>query len=96
MIHFAGNPKCTRRAGRKHILSDVTSLDDFRELCHWRPAVYCSECAEAPLTSPRTDSDRYAELRKLVEDTQREAMDPASPLVVFDNALRLLLDWSHR
>lgn len=44
----------------------------------------------------RTDSDRYAELRKLVEDTQREAMDPASPLVVFDNALRLLLDWRHR
>ena len=48
------------------------------------------------LPDPRTDSDRYAELRKLVEDCQREAMDPASPLVVFDNALRLVLDWRHR
>jgi hypothetical protein len=43
----------------------------------------------------RTDSDRYAELRKLVEDWL-EAMDPASPVVMFDNALRLVLDWRHR
>ena len=44
----------------------------------------------------RTNSDRYAELRALVEELQREAMDPASPLVVFTNGLNRLLEWSHR
>ena len=57
---------------------------DLCDVCYWRKR------AES------TDSDRYAELRQLVEDCQREAMDPASPLVVFDNALCLVLDWRHR
>ena len=61
--------------------------------------MHCSKCrdlASSEELNYRSDSDRYAELRKLVEDCQREAMDPASPLVVFDNALRLVLDWRHR
>ena len=70
------------------------------------PDWFCVTCAtkarlalakeSAPKPDTRTDSDRYAELRKLVEDCQREAMDSASPVVMFDNALRLVLDWRHR
>ena len=91
MIHFVGNPNCIRRnCGNSELLSDVTSLDDFRELCRWRPAVYCCECAEASVALPRTDSDRYAELRKLVEAWQSaKSYDDDVPL----QALR---DWSHR
>lgn len=40
-----------------------------------------------PRTIPRTDSDRYAELRKLVEAWQKE---PSG------STLTLLLDWRHR
>ena len=78
----------------------------YRDMAACDPDWYCSNCAKAarlalaaesaPKVDTRTDSDRYVELRKLVEDCQREAMDPASPLVVFDNALRLVLDWRHR
>lgn len=78
----------------------------FAERATASPDHHCAHCAKAarlalaadsaPKADTRTDSDRYAELRKLVEDCRREAMDPASPLVVFDNALRLVLDWRHR
>ena len=89
MFHFRGNPTCSTRASDSgSIVSAAPDLATFRD-CH--SGKYCAECA-----GTRTDSERYAELRKLVEDCQREAMDPASPLVVFDNALRLVLDWRHR
>ena len=45
---------------------------------------------------PDTDSDRYAELRKLVEAVKVEANDPASPMSVFSSTLAELLDWRHR
>ena len=63
------------------------------------PQMHCSKCRDLASTEElnyRSDSDRYAELRKLVEDCQREAMDSASTVVMFDNALRLVLDWRHR
>jgi len=41
----------------------------------------------------RTDSDRYAELRALVEELQRSA---ASPFAGTDEQIKRLLDWSHR
>ena len=91
MIHFVGNPNCIRRNcanSNSEILSDVTSLDDFRELCRWRPAVYCCECAEASIALPRSDSDRYAELRKLVEAWKDQQDD-----IAVVNSLRA---WSHR
>ena len=94
MIHFVGNPNCIRRNcanSNSEILSDVTSLDDFRELFRWRPAVYCCECAEASIALPRTDSDRYAELRKLVEAVQID-----SKIGTARAALDALLDWRHQ
>ena len=41
----------------------------------------------------RTDSDRYTELRALVEDLQRSA---ASPFAGTDEQIKRLLEWSHR
>ena len=41
----------------------------------------------------RTDSDRYAELRALVEELQRAA---ASPFAGADEQIKRLLEWSHR
>ena len=41
----------------------------------------------------RTDSDRYAELRALVEELQRAA---ASPFAGTDEQIKRLLEWSHR
>ena len=86
--------RCTRcRSGAinpsDHGRTEGVDLD-LCDVCYWRKR------ESAPKVDTRTDSDRYAELRQLVEDCQREAMDPASPLVVFDNALRLVLDWRHR
>ena len=71
------------------------------------PERYCCRCAKlcklsirgtrsVCFVNTRSDSDRYAELRRLVEDCQREAMDLASPVVMFENALRLVLDWRHQ
>ena len=91
MFHFSGNPTCSERTSDAEArVSVAPDLKTFRD-CQIVNARYCAECAGI-----RSDSDRYAELRQLVEDCQREAMDPASPVVVFDNALRLVLDWSHR
>ena len=89
MFHFSGNPTCSERTSDAEArVSVAPDLKTFRDC---QIGKYCAECA-----GTRTDSERYAELRKLVEDCQREAMDPASPVVVFDNALRLVLDWRHR
>ena len=73
---------------------------DLCDVCYWRKR---AESANWPKPQPsaecagiRSDSDRYAELTQLGEDCQREAMDSTSPVVVFDNALRLVLDWRHR
>lgn len=91
MFHFSGNPTCSERTSDADArVSVAPDLKTFRD-CQIVNARYCAECAGI-----RSDSDRYAELRKLVEDCQREAMDSASPVVMFDNALRLVLDWRHR
>ena len=73
-----------------HGRTDGVDLD-LCDVCYWR-----KRAESATKADTRTDSDRYAELRQLVEDCQREAMDSTSPVVVFDNALRLVLDWRHR
>ena len=99
---------CERERGNRFgsILHRSWTSSVFVERATASPDHYCAHCVKAarlalaaesaPKVDTRTDSDRYVELRKLVEDCQREAMDPASPLVVFDNALRLVLDWRHR
>jgi hypothetical protein len=88
MIHFAGKPDCAIRTkdGTGHV-SRVTDLDEFREWWRSLPAAYCSECANEP--TPRTDSDRYAELRKLVEAYQN------AKCYEDDEPLKALREWSH-
>lgn len=90
MIHFAGNPNCTiRTKDRIGPVSRVSDLGEFREWRRTFPDAYCSECADEPL--PRTDSDRYAELRKLVEAVQID-----SKIGTARAALDALLDWRHQ
>ena len=88
MIHF--DNECPQKECW-HTVSVVEDIETYRMCAIQSPSLYCKACVNL-----RTDSERYAELRALVEDTQREAMDPASSLVIFDNTLRLLLDWKHR
>ena len=87
-------------------LWSLCSAAVYRDLAACDPDWYCSDCAKAarlalaaesaPKPDARSDSDRYTELRKLVEDCQRKAMDRGSPLVAFENALRFVLYWRHR
>ena len=57
----------------------------------------CDECGPCDglgnLPTPRTDSDRYAELRKLVEAWQQWQRDPKYNTA---DAPERLMDWSHR
>mgnify|MGYP001233727988 CR=1 FL=1 len=65
MFHFSGNPTCSSRTSdTKARVSVAPDLDAFRD-CQNTNARYCAECAGI-----RSDSDRYAELRKLVEAWQ--------------------------
>ena len=90
MMHF--HRECPirqrARAANSHhewLSSDSHTLEDFREFHEKEPKRYCSLCLTI-----RTDSDRYAELRKLVEAYQSaKSYDDDVPL----QALR---DWSHR
>ena len=106
-IHWSATnnaPACNR--SQTHWRTVTCPAEEYLAARQYDPE-RCSRCAKlcnlsilgtrsVRFVNTRTDSDRYAELRKLVEDCQREAMDPASPVVVFDNALRLVLDWRHR
>ena len=90
MMHF--HRECPirqrARAANSHhewLSSDSHTLEDFREFHEKEPKRYCSLCLTI-----RTDSDRYAELRKLVEAYQSaKSYDDDVPL----QALR---DWRHR
>ena len=84
MFHFRGNPTCSTRASDSgSIVSAAPDLATFRD-CH--SGKYCAECAGI-----RSDSDRYAELRRLVEAVQID-----SKLGTARAALDALLDWRHR
>ena len=87
MLHFHDNPACaTLKLDPTPLISSVQSLDWYRSWWRSQPYKYCAECA----TNSRTDSERYAELRKLVEAYQSaKSYDDDAPL----QALR---DWSHR
>ena len=86
MFHFRSIPMCSaRHTDTNARLSACPDLDTFRRCSSINPN-YCAECAGI-----RTDSDRYVELRKLVElwqhsDNQRDHQERAA----------LLLNWKHR
>jgi hypothetical protein len=62
-----------------------TSPGMFRNWQRAFPSSYCAECA----ANARTDSDRYAELRKLVEAYQN------AKCYEDDEPLKALREWSH-
>ena len=67
MLHFHDNPACaTLKLDPTPLISSVQSLDWYRSWQRSQPDKYCAECA----TNSRTDTDRYAELRALVEAWQ--------------------------
>ena len=91
---------CGRSGVREIITTSALAFDvSVSRNTDW----YCSDCAKAarlalakesaPKPDSRTDSDRYAELRALVEELQRAA---ASPFAGTDEQIKRLLEWSHR
>ena len=87
MLHFHDNPACaTLKLDPTPLISSVQSLDWYRSWWRSRPYEYCAECA----TNSRTDSERYAELRALVEAFQ------SAKSYEDDAPLQALRDWSHR
>ena len=88
MFHFIGNPTCSARTSDTEArVSSAPDLETFQD-CQSTDPRYCAECANV-----RSDFDRYAELRALVEDLQRSA---ASPFAGTDEQIKRLLEWSHR
>ena len=75
MFHFRGNPTCSARTSdTKAICSVAPDLETFRD-CQIVNAHYCAECAGI-----RSDSERYAELRKLVEAWQSHTVGSSQTL----------------
>ena len=95
---------CVQACGRKYVSTAFPdSAADFVNRAKCNPDWHCSDCAtqarlalakeSAPKPDSRTDSDRYAELRKLVEAWQQWQREPRYDP---DNAPERLLEWSHR
>ena len=82
MIHFVGSPNCPARQG---VVTDSEAQtgEEYRALLEEFPGAYCAECDPGPI---RTDSDRYAELRLLVESWQSHTTGSSQTLA----------EWSHR
>lgn len=80
LLHF--NLDCPQRTDALSVAS-CASLAEFTALQRADPAKYCALCT-------RTDSDRYAELRALVEAYQN------AKCYEDDEPLQALREWSHR
>ena len=86
MIHFPANPSCvTRSKDNDARISRVADLDEFRDWRRTFPEAYCPECANE--AKVRTDSERYAELRQLVECWQKNLGQAHKDA---------LIQWKHR
>ena len=101
-IHWSATnnaPACNR--SQTHWRTVTCPAEEYLAARQYDPERYCSRCAKLCKLSmqgshalrsiePRTDSDRYAELRKLVEayQTAKSYND--------DAPLQALRDWSHR
>jgi hypothetical protein len=88
MIHFVGSPNCPARQG---VVTDSEAQtgEEYRALLEDFPGTYCAECDPGPI---RTDSDRYAELRELVEAW----IATHTGLPFANEAWQALFDWRHR
>jgi hypothetical protein len=90
MLHFIDNPTCAALKLDKD--PRISSVKSFHWFCSWQrshPDKYCAECA----ATSRTDSERYAELRALVEAWQHWQREPRYDQA---DAPERLMDWSHR
>ena len=87
MIHFGPKFNTCLDRRRRDSKSNAIAIEGFQYMQRQHPESYCARCAGVP---SRTDSDRYAELRKLVEayQTAKSYED--------DAPLQALRDWSHR
>ena len=106
--------------GRGHAFNPSISAETFESHSSDNPDWFCVTCAtkarlalaaeSAPKPDPRSDSERYAELRKLVEAWQSayhqndKAQTKDHPITEgwlkhwlhFCDTQKPLLDWSHR
>ncbi len=64
MIHFREHFGLCSQAKEGDVISTTSSISTYRLLCAESP-LFCQECAG--YDDERTDSERYAELRKLVD-----------------------------
>ena len=113
---FVPDAACGRSGVREIITTSARAFVSVSRNTTW----YCSDCAKAarlalaaesaPKPDPRSDSERYAELRKLVEAWQSayhqndKAQTKDHPITEgwlkhwlhFCDTQKPLLDWSHR
>lgn len=90
MLHFVDNPTCAAlKLDKDPRISSVKTLHWFRSWQRSHPDKYCAECA----ATSRTDTDRYAELRALVEAWQQWQRKPRYDQA---DAPEHLMNWSHR
>ena len=79
MVHF--DEECPQKECG-HSLSSTDNLETYREYAKTWPSFYCKACVKR-----RTDSERYAELRKLVECWQKNLGQAHKDA---------LIQWKHR
>ena len=83
MIHFGPKFNTCLDRRRRDSKSNAIAIEGFQYMQRQHPESYCARCAGV---RPRTDSDRYAELRKLVELWQSHTVGSSQSLA----------NWSHR
>ena len=94
---FVPDAACGRSGVREIITTSARAFVSVSRNTTW----YCSDCAKAarlalakesaPKPDSRTDSDRYAELRKLVEAYQNAKNYPEAESLLVE-----IRNWSHR
>ena len=84
MIHFREHFGLCSQAKEGDVISTTSSISTYRLLCAESP-LFCQECAG--FDDKRTDSERYAELRKLVECWQKNLGQAHKDA---------LIQWKHR
>lgn len=84
MIHFREHFGLCSQAKEGDVISTTSSISTYRLLCAESP-LFCQECAG--FDDERTDSERYAELRKLVECWQKNLGQAHKDA---------LIQWKHR
>ncbi len=89
MIHFREHFGLCSQAKEGDVISTTSSISTYRLLCAESP-LFCQECAG--YDDERTDSDRYAELRALVEAW----ISTHTGLPFANEAWQALFDWRHR